>query len=420
MKRSIQMIILGCILVMSLAFTAMAETVVLDFAHATVGGSFRDALTKIIEDFEAENPGIRIKENTMKDEIYETVGLLSLFQGGTPPDVYFQWGGWLVERDAAEGFPADLTEEMAKDGWKDSFVDSAWSDATVEGRIYMVPHSLDITNLIWYNKEMFDKFGLSEPTTWDEFLDICETFKQNGIVPLAAGNKGVGWPMGNWAGHLVSRVIGENAYDSLLKLEAETSFSDPGVVAALELLADMVRKGYFNVGVNVIDSTEARMMFFMEQAAMHPIGSWLVSSARRDAPELVYAGFDTPAIPGGKGDQTSMTGLTTGYLVGAETAHFDEAVSFLRYLTSLPVQRYRVGETGDLSAVKGTEDAAVEPNYATLVKISEKAKRTVAPPDTGYELEVAYAFYNAVARVMDGVDPAAALAEADQAVAHLR
>ena len=208
----------------------------------------------------------------MKDEIYETVGLLSLFQGGTPPDVYFQWGGWLVERDAAEGFPADLTEEMAKDGWKDSFVDSAWSDATVDGRIYMVPHSLDITNLIWYNKEMFDKFGLGEPTTWDEFLDICETFKENGIVPLAAGNKGVGWPMGNWAGHLVSRVIGENAYDSLLKLEAGTSFSDPGVVAALELLADMVRKGYFNVGVNVIDSTEARMMFFAEQAAMPLVG----------------------------------------------------------------------------------------------------------------------------------------------------
>lgn len=419
MKKSSYILILSCMLVVSWASLAIAQ-VVLEFAHSTVGGASRDALTQIIKDFEAENPGIRIKENAMKDEIYETVGLLSLFKGGTPPDVYSQWGGWLVRRDAAEGFAADLTEELLKDGWKDAFVDSAWPDSMAGDRIYMIPDSLSITNLIWYNKEIFDRFDLKEPGTWEEFLEICEVLKQNGIVPIAAGNKGVGWPMGNWAGHILSRVIGEPEYNSLLKLESGTSFTDAGVVAALELLADMVQKGYFNLGVNVIDSNEAQMMFFMEQAAMHPIGSWLVPSAIRDAPDLAYGGFDTPAISGGKGDQTSMIGLTTGYLVGAETPHFDDAVSFLRYLTSVPVQRYVVQATGGLSAIKGTDDAAVDPNFSTLARISERSKRTVAPPDTGYELEVAYAFYDAVAKVMDGVAPAVALAEAEQAIAHLR
>ncbi|NMB24845.1 MAG: extracellular solute-binding protein [Firmicutes bacterium] len=419
MKKASYILILSCMLVVSCVSLVMAQ-VVLEFAHSTVGGSSRDALTQIIKDFEEANPGIRIKENAMKDEIYETVGLLSLFQGGTPPDVYSQWGGWLVRRDAAEGFAADLTEEFFKDSWKDAFVDSAWPDSMVGDRIYMVPESLSITNLIWYNKEIFDRFGLKEPGTWDEFLEICEVLKQNGIVPIAAGNKGVGWPMGNWAGHILSRVIGEVEYNGLLKLEAGTSFTDPGVVTALELLAEMVEKGYFNMGVNVIDSNEAQMMFFMEQAAMHPIGSWLIPSAIRDAPDLVYGGFDTPAISGGKGDQSSMIGLTTGYLVGAKTAHFEEAVSFLRYLTSVPVQRYVVQETGGLSAVKGTEDAAVDPNFSTLVRISEKAKMTVAPPDTGYELEVAYALYDAVAKVMDGISPTVALEEAEQAIAHLR
>ncbi len=406
-----------------LALTAgpvLANTVTLDFAHATVGGAWRDVLTTIIEDFQAENPGIVIRENAMKDEIYETVGLISLFQAGTPPDVYFQWGGWLVERDVAEGFAENLTAEMARDGWKDTFSTAAWADATVNGEIYMVPHGIDVTNLIWYNTEIFDRYGLTEPETWDEFMGLCETLKQAGYTPIAAGNKGVGWPMGNWAGHLVSRMIGEAEYNDLLLLKEGTSFADPGVVAALQLLADMVEKGYFNIGVNVIDATEARMQFFIEQAVMHPIGSWLISSALRDAPDLQYAGFDTPAIPEGAGDQTSMIGLTVGYMIGRGTPHFEEAAAFLRYLTSPEVQRYRVQETGSISAVRGTGDASDDPNYHVVVRITETAGSTVAPPDTGYELEVAYAFYNAVAKVMDGVDPAQALQEADQAIAHLR
>jgi len=399
---------------------ATAQEVTLDFAHATVGGAFRVVLDQIITDFEQLHPNIRIRENVMKDEIYETVGLISLFKAATPPDVYFQWGGWLVERDVSEGWAADLTEEMNRYGWKKYFSDGAWEDAMVNGRIYLVPHNMDVTNLIWYNKEIFDRFGLSEPQSWPEFLEICSKLQAEGVLPIAAGNKGVGWPMGNWAGHIVSRMIGEKEYNDLLKLKPGTSFSDEGVVAALELLSEMVEKEYFNEGVNVIDSMEARMIFFMGEAAMHPIGSWLVPSARRDAPELVYRGFDTPAIPDGEGDQTSMIGLTVGYMVGEGTPHFDEAVAFLRYLTSVPVQRHRVRETGEVSAVRFTADAAVDPAFHVVAGIAEHAGSLVAPPDTGYELEVAYAFYDAVAKVMDGVDPVQALEEADVAIEHLR
>ncbi len=414
-----QMLFITCLLILLAAGPTLADAVVLDFAHATTGGAWREALTEIIREFEESHPDITIRENAMKDEIYETVGLVSLFHAGTPPDVYFQWGGWLVERDVSEGWAAKLDEELARDSWKDSFSSAAWDDATVGGEIYMVPHGMDITNLVWYNADIFARYDLQEPETWEEFMDLCQTLKDAGYTPIAAGNKGVGWPMGNWAGHLVSRVIGESAYDDLLKLEEGTSFSDPGVVEALGLLADMVDRGFFNIGVNVIDASEARMSFFMEQAVMHPIGSWLVSSARRDAPELNYAGFDTPAIDG-QGDQSSMIGLTVGYMIAADSPHFDEAAKFLRHLTSVEMQRYRVEHTGEISAVRGTGDAAVDPRFELLVDITEAAGTTVAPPDTGYELEVAYAFYDAAAKVMDGIDPAQALQEADEAIAHLR
>lgn len=37
---------------------------------------------------------------------------------------------------------------------------------------------------IMYNKEIFDAYGLAEPTTFEEFLAICQVLKDNGITPL--------------------------------------------------------------------------------------------------------------------------------------------------------------------------------------------------------------------------------------------
>ena len=34
-----------------------------------------------------------------------------------------------------------------------------------------------------YRKPLFEKYGLSVPTTWEEFLQVCETLRDNGEVP---------------------------------------------------------------------------------------------------------------------------------------------------------------------------------------------------------------------------------------------
>ena len=39
-----------------------------------------------------------------------------------------------------------------------------------------------------YNKDLFDEYQVSVPTTWDEFLNVCEVFKEAGIIPQAFGD----------------------------------------------------------------------------------------------------------------------------------------------------------------------------------------------------------------------------------------
>ncbi|MFX5684513.1 extracellular solute-binding protein, partial [Acinetobacter baumannii] len=49
-----------------------------------------------------------------------------------------------------------------------------------------------------YNEEIFDRLGLSVPTTWDELVQTAETLKANGIAPVYGTFKddwtvGQGW-----------------------------------------------------------------------------------------------------------------------------------------------------------------------------------------------------------------------------------
>ena len=53
---------------------------------------------------------------------------------------------------------------------------------------------------------------------------------------------------------------------------------------------------------------------------MHPIGSWLVSWAIDEAPDLEFDYVNLPAMPAeAAGDQGSVIGVETGYMVNAKS-----------------------------------------------------------------------------------------------------
>ena len=36
----------------------------------------------------------------------------------------------------------------------------------------------------FYNKDIFQELGLTEPQTWEEFLNVCKTLQENGTRPI--------------------------------------------------------------------------------------------------------------------------------------------------------------------------------------------------------------------------------------------
>ncbi|MDZ7801853.1 MAG: extracellular solute-binding protein [Trueperaceae bacterium] len=413
----------AALLLLALLLTSAAAQTELTIAHAMTGGADRAAFDAIVEAFEAVHPDITVDQVVQDDDLYEDAGLITMLQSNDPPDIFFQWGGALVQRDAEQGFAADLTEALDAGGFGDWFVDAAWSPAAgtmVDGGVYMIPNSLDVTTAIWYNVDLFEQHGLEEPQTWDEFVEVVRTLADAGVTPLMVGNSEL-WPLGNWAGHLTTRVVGMETFDRAMRLEAP--FQQEPFVRAFGLLEELADAGGFNADLTSLGADPAMNAFFQGAGAMHPIGSWLVPIAGENAPEgFRYDVFNTPEIEGGAGAANSVIGLATGFEVSADTEHFEEAIAFLRFFSaSLEGQRVWA-EAGQFSPVRGAmEIADLDPHTQDLAELFETAEALVPPPDTGYAVEVADVFYEGAARVASGTNDAeGALAWIDDQLQPLR
>lgn len=353
---------------------------------------------EVAAEFEAANPGITVEMNYVDDDLYQTVGLPNLLSGRDAPDVFFEWAGARLQQRYEGGYTADVSQYVDGGVLSGIWADSAFSSGTIDGQKLLVPHKADVTNVLYYNVDIFDEVGISPPETWEEFLDTCDALNAAGYTPLATGNKDL-WAAGNWLGHLTSRIVGDDVYDSALKLES--SFADPEWVEAFRYIEEMVERDCVNDSANAINDNEGAQPFFQGEAAMHPIGSWLVSWAIGENPDLNFDYVNLPAMPGA-GDQNSVIGVVTGYAINANSALQDEAAAFL----ALANNEEFVGKFVQAEAVPlalATANTELEPRSASLNTLLSSAENVVGPPDTDYDLEVADAFYRAVAEVLGGV-----------------
>lgn len=407
---------------LSLVLSAAAAQTVLNIAHGMTGGSARVSFDAIVAAFEAAHPDITIKQTVQDDDLYEDAGLITLLKSNNPPDIFFQFGGERVRSDAAEGFAADLTDALNEGGWKDTFIDAAWSPSAgtmVGDRIYMIPTALDVTTVVWYNVDIFKEYGLSEPTTWQGLLDITKTLADAGETPFIFGNQEL-WPLGNWAGHITAQVVSPEAFDAAFSLREP--FDQPEFVKAFEQFKQLADLHAFNQDMASLGADPAMDAFFQGFAVMHPIGSWLVSTALETAPaDFHYDAFNTPPAEGASGSPDSIIGLSTGWEINASTKHFDEAVAFMRFFTD---EQNQVGwaEGGSFSPVDGAMEAAdLDPHTQKLAALFEEATSIVPPPDTGYPQGIADIFYQGAAYVAGGLkSPEDALKWVDQQVAPLK
>ncbi len=86
---------------------------------------------------------------------------------------------------------------------------------TIDGKQWGVPYTYYQWG-VYYRKDIFDQYGLSEPATWAEEKANCQTLLDNGVKCYTIGTKFL-WTAGGWFDYLNMRT---NGYDFHARLTA--------------------------------------------------------------------------------------------------------------------------------------------------------------------------------------------------------
>ena len=306
----------------------------------------RAAYETFIDTFEAANPGITVSFETFEAANYNTI-LATALAGGTGPDLMMvrTYGG--MENIASAGYLEPLTTETVPA--LAAFTEPALASETMrsDSQIYAVPFASQ-TQLVIYNKAIFDANGLAEPQTWDELLAASQTLKDAGVIPFANGTA-TAWQNETVTFGLGSSLMGKTFYDGLMA--GTTDFTDPAFTGALASVADLAAK-YFPDGFIGLDYPSAQQLFSSGMAGMFVGGSYELATFKTQNPDIELGVF--PA-PGKTAEDAKLVGLyfDGGYAANAAGANKEASLKFLNYLASQEFGQAFANTLNNISTIPG-------------------------------------------------------------------
>ncbi|MBI2062497.1 MAG: extracellular solute-binding protein [Candidatus Yanofskybacteria bacterium] len=139
----------------------------------------RSAFDKVIRDFQAQNPGIKVLYQQFSYEDYER-SLIDALASGTGPDIVMIHNTWLPKHgDKLKALPATIPglkqPLLTIQSYKADFVDVAFNDFVFNNQIFALPLYVD-TLALFYNKDILNSAGITRPPRdWEEFNSDVET-----------------------------------------------------------------------------------------------------------------------------------------------------------------------------------------------------------------------------------------------------
>lgn len=308
---------------------------------------------------EGKNVEFKFEEIPTTDAYNQKIKLL--ISSGDLPDIVFNGGNNIINLAVESGKVQDLTSYFEEDPeWKAQFDESSLEFNSVDGKIYGVPVSKEIS-YIYYNKDLFEQAGLEAPDvayeTWDDFFKACDTLKEKGITPLGMDTADLGWLTNLWYSGLIG-TAGDTG-NEFVNAMYPTDYNTPEVEKATTDLQKMLAEYTTADAVGGKYDTMATH-FFNSEVAMFPNGPWMIPDIRSEekAPAGFYDKVGIMLLP-----EYGMEMVPTpGDMVGAKDPEkIEAAVAFLKFETSIENQ------------LKGLEMAGLQP-VSSQVEIPDSLK----------------------------------------------
>ncbi|MEZ9999219.1 sugar ABC transporter substrate-binding protein [Vibrio tasmaniensis] len=254
------------VLAASVSTTAFAGTLVINSDASDPAP--KEAWGEIINRFEKENPDITVKYNLYDHESYKTT--IRNWLVTSPPDVVFWYAGNRMKAFVDRGLFEDVSDIWTDNNMKQDFAAAAPA-MTVQGKQFGVPYTYYQWG-IYYRKDIFEQYGITEPKTWEDLKSASATLKENGVAPFAIGTKYL-WTAAGWFDYINMRTNGLDFHIQLM--EGKVPYSDERVKKTFANWAELVEPGYYLENHASYSWQEAQPFLYNGKAAMYLMGNFI-------------------------------------------------------------------------------------------------------------------------------------------------
>ena len=288
------------------------------------------AFEMVIDKFEKKYPNIKVKWNLFDHEGYKTS--IRNFLTAEAPDVAAWYAGNRMAPFVKAGLFEDVTDVWEKAGYNKSLAATAGS-MTIDGKKWGVPYTYYQWG-VYYRKDIFEKFGIAVPKTWNQFLAACATLKKNNVTPITIGTKYL-WTTAGVFDYLNLRV---NGYEVHMDLTAgKIKYTDPRIQKVFDRWDELVKPGYFIKNHATFSWQEALAPMVQGKAAMYVMGNFAVAPLKEagltdDTLDFFQFPEITPGLPKAEDAPTDT------FHIPAKAKNKKDARTFLAFIGQPDIQ----------------------------------------------------------------------------------
>lgn len=370
-----------------------------------------DAMNRLIQQFEAENPDIRVIHNSdipyaeFRDKIAASA------PAGVGPDVVTLFYGW-VPAWVDAGYLVPLPEEDFPAKMIETELLPMVAGSKFQEKYWAVPTAVRTLAFFW-NKDLFAKAGLDPekpPQTLDEMVEyakkLTEYDDKNNIV-VEGFTPGLPDQGHQWFREVLVRQFGGQPYSDDNKT---VMWNSPEGCKAFTWMTEF--ETTHKTGSDDLYET-ATDAFVQGKSAMHIDGSFRLGSIATNAPKLNFGVAELPVGPNGE-KSTFGSYWTHGITqrAAADPQRMEAAVRFLKFITKPESGTLWVGKVGELPAqmkAAAGEELLADPKLGAFAAGLPYAHATFFV-DESQQRQFLMDAYDAVR--LTGEDPCTALNEA--------
>lgn len=282
----------------------------------------------LIKAFTGKYPHIEIELETRPQGSEGDNFVKTRLATGDMNDIFFYNSGSLLQALNPEQNLLDLTGEPFLDNLLESYLPVVSSN----GKVFGVPFRSSVAGGWFYNKKIYEEYGLSVPKTWDELMANLEKLKGTGVAPIIGSFKDT------WTSQLIVLADFYNVLQEEPNFPADYTANKakyattPAALRSFQKLGETV--GYYNEDLLATTYDTALAMLAEGKGAHYPMLSFAVPVLVQNFPDLV----DDIGFFAQPGDDPNNVGLTVwmpdSAYASANTKHPEEVKLFLSFIAS--------------------------------------------------------------------------------------